>query len=302
MPLKTGRFYESAEVKISEKACTSCGLCVQVCKGAPLFIREGKVLVDQNRVFGCIACGQCMAICPNGAIKVQGRDMSPDDILPMPTDKDRTSYERLQALMLSRRSVRNFSDQSVEQELIDKIIAIASTAPNGLGASDVEILVLDSRDKVSGFVDDMIIFMKRIKWLFSPIMLKLYRPFIGKDHYESFNTFASGAIKAFLSNYDEGEDWLLYKAPLAMFFHASPYADPADPYISATYAMLAAQSLGLGSCMIGSISFLLNANKKVKQKYGIPIKNKKGIMVIFGYPALKYKYTLRRRLAGIKYY
>ena len=30
----------------------------------------------------------------------------------------------------------------------------------------------------------------------------------------------------------------------------------ADPLIAATYAMLAAESLGLGSCMIGTPAFL----------------------------------------------
>jgi len=43
----------------------------------------------------------------------------------------------------------------------------------------------------------------------------------------------------------------------------------ADAHISATYAMLAAESLGLGSCMIGSASPFLVRSKQLLQKYGL---------------------------------
>lgn len=120
---------------------------------------------------------------------------------------------------------------------------------------------------------------------------------------EFLKTFASTVIKTYTKSYDKGENWLTYSAPLAMYFHASPYADPADPYIPATYAVLAAQSLGLGSCMLGIPNVLLNFfGKKIKQKYGIPLKNKSGIMVIFGYPDIKYSFAIKRRFANIKFY
>lgn len=303
MSLKTGRFYDCAEVKIDKDKCTLCGLCVKVCKGAPLFIEDKMVKVDHNRVFGCIGCGQCMAVCPNQAIKISGRDMSPHDVIELPKLEERANYESLKSLMLSRRSVRNFKNQRVEREVIEKILEASATAPNGLSSSDVEILVLDGNEKVEEFTADIIKVLKKNMWLFSPIMLKIYRPFIRKGTYDSLKTFISTALKTFVKNYDEGQDWLTYSAPLAMLFHVSPYADPADPYIPATYAMLAAQSLGLGTCMLGTPNLLLNLfGKKLKGKYGIPLKNKNGIMVIFGYPDIKYNSALKRRFSNIKFY
>lgn len=50
MALKTGRFYECAEVEIDKGKCTICGLCVKVCKGAPLFIEDKIVKVDHDLV------------------------------------------------------------------------------------------------------------------------------------------------------------------------------------------------------------------------------------------------------------
>lgn len=303
MALKTGRFYECAEVEIDTHRCTVCGLCVKVCKGAPLYIEDKMVKVDPNRVFGCIACGQCMAVCPNKAIKVNGRDMSPEDIIELPEFQDRTDYESLKSLLISRRSVRDYKNLKIEREMIEKILEAAATAPNGLGSSDVEVMVLDGKEKVEEFTLDLINVLKKNKWLFSPAMLKIYRPFVGKETYDSLKTFAFTAIDTFVNNYDEGRNWLTYSAPLAIYFHASPYADPVDPYIPATYAMVAAQALGLGSCMLGTPNLLLNFfGKKLKEKYGIPLKNKNGIMVIFGYPEIKYSFALKRRLANIKFY
>lgn len=302
MSLKTGRFYECAEVEIDTSKCTVCGLCVKVCRGAPLFIEENMVKVDHSRIFGCVACGQCMAICPTKAIKINGRGMTSDDTVELPNQESRADYDSLQSLMLSRRSVRNFKNQNVEPEIINKILAAAATAPNGLGSSDVEVLVLDDKEKVHGLTGDLIAALKKKMWLFSPPMLRMIKLFMGKESYDSFSTFAATASKTFVQNFEEGKDWLTYSAPLAIYFHASPYADPVDPIIPATYAVLAAQSLGLGSCMLGIPNIILNYfGKNLKEKYGIPKKNKNGILVIFGYPEMKYSFAIKRRFASIKW-
>jgi nitroreductase len=194
-------------------------------------------------------------------------------------------------------------DKKIENEIIQKILEAASTAPNGLGTSDVEVMVLDNKEKVEEFTLDLVNVLKKNKWLFSPAMLRIYRPFMGKENYDSLKSFAATALDTFINKYDEGTNWLTYSAPLAMFFHASKYADPADPYVAATYAMIGAQALGLGSCMLGTPNILLNIfGKTIKQKYEIPLKNKNGIMVIFGYPSIKYSFALKRRFANIKFH
>lgn len=102
-----------------------------------------------------------------------------------------------------------------------------------------------------------------------------------------------------VKSWKEGRDELLYGAPCAMLFHHSPYADPADSTIAATYAMLAAHSLGLGSCMIGMVSPMMQRDKQLMDKYQIPKGNKLGIVLIMGYPQFPYQHTIRRKLASI---
>ncbi len=302
MPLETGCADPLTSIEIDAEKCNGCGLCTKVCKGGPLFVENGKVCVDHTRYFGCVACGHCVVVCPEGAITVAGRDLSRADILPMPARGAWAGYEALASLMLSRRSIREFLDKPVERDAIDKILEAASTSPMGIPPTNVRVLVFDGREKVQEFAGDLVRLFKYSRRMFSPVVLGLMRPFIGKDNYDMFKTFVIPLIDLLTEKRNAGEDWLFYDAPLAMYFYGSVFADPADPCIAATYATLAAESLGLGSCMIGTVAPFLRRNKTLLQKYGIPRKHQPGIAVIFGHPSVRYQRTLKRRFAEVRFH
>ncbi|HPF20839.1 MAG TPA: nitroreductase family protein [Syntrophomonas sp.] len=302
MPIATRRAKGNAQVIIDHEHCSLCGLCVEVCKGKPLFIQGDRVCVDQSILFGCIGCGQCAAVCPQRCIIIEGRDLSAEDLLEMPPREQWADYTQFHALLQSRRSTRNFQRREVEREVIKKILDTVATAPMGLPPSEVEILVLHGFNRVREFSQDIVGVFETQKWMFSPPALALMRPFIGKDVYGLMKTFVAPLPKFFSEKMARGEDWLLYDAPLAMYFHASPTADPMDYAIAATYAMLAAQSLGLGTCMIGSVAPFLKYKNKINNKYGIPKDNQQGLMVIFGYPQYKYTRSIKRSLGNVKFY
>ncbi len=295
MALKTGRAEGSAHVTIDRVLCDACGCCVRVCAGDVLRLENGAVLIDTTRLFGCVGCAHCMLVCPTDAIAVHGRDTSPADVRELPPPETRADFDSLLALLLSRRSVRRFRSSEVGEEAIQRIVEAVSTAPMGLPPSDVEILVLRGRSRVQEFAGDIVDAIRRSQWFVSPLMTTLMRPFIGKEAAEMFRTFLRPLAHELPEKRAQGEDWLLYDAPLAMYFHTSPYSDPADPVIAATYAMLAAESLGLGSCMIGTVAPILKSYRKVAEKYGIPPKNQQGILVIFGYPSVTFRRAVKRR-------
>ena len=64
--------------------------------------------------------------------------------------------------------------------------------------------------------------------------------------------------------------------------------------------MLAAESLGLGSCLLGT-AVALNYDKKLKSQYGIPAENKVGLAMPFGYPAVTFRRAVKRRLESVKF-
>lgn len=211
------------------------------------------------------------------------------------------SYAQLFRLMQQRRSMRCFSEQAVEQELIELVLSAAATAPVGVPPSEVCVSVLAGRDKVQAFAADLIGEIRRIKWLFSKPLRLIWRAVMGKAAYDSFVSFVPVLFSALDQAERQGEDKLFYNAPLVMVFHAAAFGDPVDAHIAATYATIAAESLGLGSCMIGSVSPLLKQNRKLREKYGIPADNKTGLAVIFGYPAVHYRRALQRSFADISY-
>ena len=82
--IKTALGDEAGRPVIDRELCTACLLCTRVCKSFTLLERDGDPFVDTGGPLGCIACGQCMAACAAGAVTVTGRDLTPDDRLPLP--------------------------------------------------------------------------------------------------------------------------------------------------------------------------------------------------------------------------
>lgn len=300
MAIKTSRTSENATVKIDFSQCSDCGLCSVVCKDLTLTMQNGKITLDNNPVFGCVGCAQCVAVCPEDCIEVEGRTVVMDDIVPLPEAGTAANYEQLHSLMFKRRSIRDFKDKEIEQEKIDQILKTAASAPMGIPPSDVEVVMFRGREKVSAFSKDFIQYLESVKWMFSKWSIPFWRPFIPREDYEMYKSFLMPLTDFLIERNKKGEDWLLYNAPLALYFYGSPYSDPADPYIPATYAMLAAESLGLGTCMIGSIHpFLRRGSSPLKKKYKINPANKNGIFLIIGYPKVKYHKAIKRTFAKV---
>ena len=302
MAIITSRTNENGRITFIYDRCNSCGLCVKVCKDFSLVMKDNQPTVSDQPLFGCIACGQCMAICPTQAIQINGREMSADDLIDFSGMKEKPDYESLKNLMIGRRSIRDFKDKEIPMEFILKIIDASVTAPMGIPPSDVNLLVIRGKEQVREFSFDVIDYFNRVKWLFSDRLLWIWRLY-GKETYQLMKTFVQPLLQFFPETKAKGENYLLYDAPLALYFTASSYSDPADPYIPATYAMLAAESLGLGSCMIGSVHPMIQSGaKKLKQKWNIPLKAPAGIIVIIGYPKYKFHSGIKRSFAKVSFY
>jgi ferredoxin len=305
MAIPTTRTKTRAEIIINKEKCKGCGLCVLVCKDLSIKIENKKARISENPVFGCIGCGHCMAVCPSDAIKVYGRTLSPDDLLDLPEKEKAATYKQILSLFRRRRSIREFQDKPVDNSLVQKILEAAQTSPMGIPPSDVNVLILDSKDKVRKFAEDFCSFLTGMKWLVSNWFLFLMRPFWGKTNDEVFRGFVKPIFKVYPENLNNNMNLVNYDAPLAIYFYGSPYADPADPVVAASYAMLAGEALGLGTCMLGAVHPLIQRGKKAAQLrklYGIKNKSREGLFVIFGHPRIKYRKGIRRTFASVQKY
>jgi nitroreductase len=162
------------------------------------------------------------------------------------------------------------------------------------------VVVFHGREKVARFAAEMCGSFKEMSKKLNPFMLGLMRLWTKKSEADAMRDFVVPLLKMLSEKHEAGEDKFTYGAPAALLFHHGPMADAADCAIAATYAMLAAESLGLGSCLIGS-AVGLNYDKKLKAGYGIPAENKVTLAMSFGYPAVKFAGGIQRRLASVKF-
>jgi len=299
--ITTGFGNEPAVPLINPKLCTSCGLCIKVCKSFTIVSIDGAPSVSPDNGLGCIGCGQCMMVCPKGAITVTGRRIGPADSFVLPKKEKRATPESLEALLLCRRSIREFADREIEKKTIDRLLSMSTSAPMGIPPSDVAVTVVHGFDRVQECAGDILRVFEKWQRFFNPVVMALMRPFMKKADVEAFRDFILPATKMMIEERKRKVDLLFYGAPAVLLFHQSPYADPVGGHIACTYAMIAAESLGLGTCMIGTVAFALEREKKLKEKWGIPAENRVSLAMIAGHPAFRYTRGIRRTFAGIVY-
>lgn len=185
--------------------------------------------------------------------------------------------------------------------MIEKILAAARTAPMGLPPSDVNVLIINGKEKNRSFAKDFCEYLNGMKWLVSDWFMVVLRLFSGKANYGLFKNFVKPLINTYTKNIEKGINLVNYDAPPAMYFYATPYA---DPVVAATYAMIAGEAAGLGTCMLGAIHPLIQNGaraRKFREKHHIKYTSREGLFVIFGYPALKYKNGIKRTFASEEY-
>jgi len=292
-------YRESGRVRIDPGVCTQCGACSQTCPAEVLRMVDGTVQVCGDGFLGCVACGHCMMVCPEGAITVTGRGVSPEDLAPLPGAESRAGADQLAALMQSRRSVRRFQDQEVDGKALERIVNLAATAPMGIPPWDVGCVVVHGREEVRRIAAEVIRGYEGFLKLFRPWVLAAMRPFMGRAKYEMFAHFIRPLAEMYVGAHREGRDMLFYDAPALLIFHHSPYADAADAAIACTYAMLAAESLGLGSTIIGGAPPILQRNPALCRRLGVPRGHTPSISLILGHPATHFRRTIRRRFVHV---
>lgn len=304
MAIPTSRAKEAASIIVDESSCNGCGLCVKICSDNSLVLQNGKAAASENPYFGCVGCGHCMAICPEDAIQILGRTLQPSDLFELPSSGESINFNQLYTLFRQRRSVRHFKEKAVDPELIKKILDAARTAPMGLPPSDVHVLVFDSKDKAHTFANDFCAYLQSMRWIVSDWFLALMRPFWGKANYEMFKGFIKPLFKTYIEGMKAGQNLVNYDPPLLLYFYGSPYTDPADPIVAATFAMQAAEALGLSTCMLGGVHPLIQNGRKARrfrEKYTIKYTSREGLFLAVGYPCYHFRKGIQRSFADVSY-
>lgn len=281
-----------------KKSCVNCGACVDVCPAEYLKVEDGKIMHNKES-FGCIQCGHCMMVCPQEGIEILGDKLSSQDIIKV--NKDIPNFEALEPLFLKRRSVRKFKNEVPAKEILDEIIQAASTAPISVPPSEVKVLVINGFDKVQSFADDIVDGCKKACKVMNLFVFTLFKSFMPKAEYQIFKEFVIPLMKYTIEAREKDKDVLFYNAPTVMLFYGTEFCGKEDGILAAAYATLAVESLGLGSCIIGSVPPIMANNAKLREKYGIKKEEKPIIAMVIGYPETKFLRQIKRPMNEVRY-
>ena len=299
MPVRHSIHSEAGTVTVDDSTCTHCGECTRICPTEVLRLEDGRVQVHAESMFGCIACGHCMMVCPNDSVRVNGRGISPSDLVPLAPPEERADCKALAALMQARRSVRSFKEEELTPELLQQIVAVAASGPMGIPPWDVGCVVIRGRDQVQALAGDIVTGYTGFLKIFKPWLLAFMRLFMKRSTYDQMSSFIVPLAKAYVEGRRQGRDLLFYNAPAVLLFHHSPYVDASEAMIACTYAMLAAESRGLGTTMIGAAAPIIMRNRSLCQRLGIPDGNKPAIALIVGHPAVRFRRGVVRHFASV---
>jgi nitroreductase len=165
-----------------------------------------------------------------------------------------------------RRSVRAYADKSVPEEYIREIIKAGFHAPNGANTQGLRFAVVTNKDKLKAYAEK-----GRVMSLAAFRAMNEQQP----------SEVGERLVKQ-LSNPDND---IFYGAPAIVFIFATPgcLTPVEDASLAAENMMLAARSLGLGSCWIGFAKSLAHDPEFVKD-LNIPADHQLVASIIFGYP------------------
>lgn len=245
-------------IVVNKEKCIGCGLCVKDCPSSYLYIENGCARTNS---VGCLECGHCYAICPQGAIKMTNYDCQDEAAVPMTG----ISSDTLLAAMRSRRTIRQFTDQPVEQDKIRKILEAGRYSPTGGNAQNVEFIILGSKQKEA-----------------EAICVELFRKGTSLP-----SRFASVAERFSIS-----DDFFFKGAPLVILVTSKSNVNAG---LASSYMEIMAESLGLGVLYSGFFVACTRFSRKLRKMLRLPKGNKVVTCMVMGYPAVKYQRIVPRK-------
>lgn len=298
---------EERRIEIDRDLCNGCGVCVTVCPTGTISLMEGKAVVSGGE---SISCGHCEAVCPQEAIRVTAIDEEMSryktfrlDKQWLPPGKYNTSV--LVQLMASRRSCRCFTDQPVDRAMLEDLVKIGITAPSGTNSQSWTFTILPTRKAVTSLAEQIAFYFGRLNSTAEKTLLRMFLKMIGKGELDAYYRGYYRKVKEALEEWHaSGKDRLFHGSTAAILVCSKPGAScPAEDALLATQnILLAAHSMGLGSCLIGYAVAAMKKDPSIRQSVGIPPEEEIHAVIALGYPDEVYQRVAGRKKVTPRYF
>ncbi len=298
---------EENKIEIDRDLCIGCGLCVTVCPTETLSIVEGKAIASGE---DSISCGHCEAVCPQKAIRVTTLDEGMSEFKTFTAEKQwlppgKFNTYLLVQLMASRRSCRHFSDRPLERDVLEDLMKIGVTAPSGTNCQSWTFTILPTRKAVVSLAGHVASFFERLNATAEKTLLRSFLKLIGKGEVDAYYRGYYRRVKDGLKEWRaSGKDRLFHGGTAAILVGSRPGAScPAEDALLATQnILLAAHSMGLGSCLIGFAVQAMKRDPSIRRAIGIPAEEEVYAVISLGYTDEVYQRITGRKKVTPRYF
>ena len=257
---------------IDAEKCVGCGLCAKDCPAGKIAVKDGKAVYTPE----CIQCGHCVAVCPKAAVSIPEYDM--DDVEEYDAASFRVDPEHFLHAVKFRRSIRNFREEKVEGECLERILQAGRYTATAKNRQACRFVVI--QDELDAFRD--------LLWEQVPELAERMKEI--NPHYASFFKFLHRRRMK-----DPKNDGLFFNTPACILIAAD---NPLDGGLAAANIENMAVAEGLGVLYSGYLTRIIEASPVLKEWLGIPSVPLVCCMLA-GYPAVSYRRTAPRKKADI---
>ncbi len=292
-------------IRVNQEKCTACGICGEVC---PRHIPETTVRdnekvteVSAERRGLCMECGHCTAVCPEDAIRVDCYDNQ----VFAPSQKPDMDENQVLDLMRNRRSVRRYRDRPVPREVIERIMEAAHSAPTGTGKRTTGAIVIDNPETLKAFSGLAFQMYENLdKQLKNPLARFFIKKRVGAKKLKTLRNFVMPGMEWYIRWYRGGKsNEILRDCPALILFH-SPAEEPVGAencLIAAFHAVLMAEAVNVGTCFNDLVPPACNRVPGIRKLLDLPEDREVYASITLGYPRYRFKKTIPRRLAQVRY-
>lgn len=225
-----GGFMGNINFIVDKDKCIHCGMCERDCISKIINLNTDRIpeIAPEDENF-CLKCQHCLAICPVGAISILGKDPQNSSTCDnLPTDS------QLLSLIQSRRSIRNYKQENLPADVMQKLKNMLKYCPTGCNNHSMHFSIIDDIEVMDRFRNRT---NNKLKKIFM----------------NSGNSFITNKFKRYKDAIINGEDVIYRNAP-HLIVVSSPLSAPCvneDGIIALSYLELYAKSLGIGTCWCG---------------------------------------------------
>ncbi len=283
--------------------CTKCGACLEEC---PSYVIHPVVDGDDSGksyvkyANQCCECAHCVAICKSGAITLN--QLGLNDLEKLKSID--VNADQIKTLIYSRRSVRSFKEEPLEDDFLDELIDVATHAGSASNRQSEGFIILKNNDKIHELEDSAIdvLWNAGIKHLGSDgLITKIISQKFGEEMVQDLKRY-HGVIK--YRTADGNRSGMIFRnapAVILLYGQTSNVSGIANSALAVRNMELYALTKGYGTMYCGFIVAAF-AKKPVlfRGKLGIDKSQSVFSALLVGKPKRCYDYKLPRKNRNIK--